>query len=95
MRGAETLWRVEFGAIARIECYKRDELTTDLICFDIWFDSGDQQQVVWVHEELPGWNDLAEGLKQLPGFDPDWHGKVFKLAFVENRTVVYERKQSV
>jgi len=89
-RGPESI-DVGLDQIVRIEAYKRDELTTDLICMDIWFDPRTADSVFFMHEEIPGFDDVVARLEDLPGFDKLWWGKLIKPAFAENRLVVYER----
>ena len=73
--------------IDAVAFYKRDELTTDLICCDVqiagktWF----------FHEEMKGWDRLIKHLAQLPGFRSDWHAAVVRPPFVQSRTVAFKR----
>lgn len=71
--------------------FKRDEITTDLICCEIAVSAPKGGQTWFLHEETPGWERLVKLLERLPGFDPDWRDKVSKPAFVENRTVAFRR----
>jgi hypothetical protein len=67
--------------------YKRDELTTDLICCEI-----QAAECRWVfHEEMGGWDDLVEQLKELPGFRADWFSQVSQPAFEHATFVAYSR----
>jgi hypothetical protein len=84
------VYEVRFDAISRVEAYKRDLITTDLICLDLLTKDG---AIISVHEELEGFQALTEKLASLPRFDADWYAKVMKPAFVENRTLVYEACQ--
>jgi hypothetical protein len=89
-RGTESVGKTRFDAIIGVEAYKRDELTTDLICFDILVEA--ELPMTWrIHEEVEGWPELVEALQRLPGFDADWHAKVFQPAFAESRIVIYDR----
>jgi hypothetical protein len=73
--------------IDRVTFYKRDELTTDLICCDI-----DVVSQIWrFHEEVPGWELLLRHLAQLPGFRVDWYAAVVQPAFATNETVAFSR----
>ena len=74
--------------VERVEFFKRDELTTDLICCEVV--AGDA--VCFAHEAGPGWADLVEALETLPGFDAEWFAKVSQPPFEERRTVVFERR---
>lgn len=87
----QCLTRIALDDIDSIEAYKIDEWTTDLICFDIHTEQNGERVVHTLHEDLPGFNELMESLKQLPGFDAAWYGKVVQPPFDENRTVIFER----
>ena len=78
---------VSFNRVSTVAIYKRDEMTTDLICCDIVVG----EQVRTVHEEIPGFNTLMLRFEALPGFDRKWREKVVKPAFAENRTIVFQR----
>lgn len=73
--------------VSRVEFYKRDELTTDLICCEVT--AG--ELVHFSHEESPGWDAFVGALLDLPGFDREWFAKVSKPAFAECRTSAFER----
>lgn len=90
LRDSDLLGRVRFDDILSVEAYKRDELTTDLVCFDIT--TVGELPVTWfVHEEVPGWLELVKALQHLSGFDTTWPGKIIQPAFAESRTVIYDR----
>ena len=84
---------IALGDIEQVTFFKRDELTTDLICCEITV-SPDKGGKTWLlHEEVPGWNDLVALLERLPGFNRDWFGTVVQPAFAENRTVVFQKSR--
>jgi hypothetical protein len=84
---------VGLDQIERIEVYKRDTFTTDLICMDIWLDrTASTRGPVSIHEEMNGFDAVVEGFQYLCGFDQHWREKVLQPPFAENRTVVYERR---
>ena len=85
---------VPFSAITKIEIYKRDEISSDLICLDIFHEAPDGPHVLFLHEELEGYDDLLKCFAKLPGFDSSWPRKVVTPAFAENRTVVYDRERA-
>ena len=61
---AALLSRLRLADIESVVFYKRDELTSDLICCDVKV-AGD----VWTfHEALMGWDLLIDHLNGLPGF---------------------------
>lgn len=79
--------------ILRVVLYKRDELTTDLVCCEITARSGDGARfTALVHEEMDGFVPLMSELESLDGFDRNWFEKVTNPAFAENRIVVFERE---
>ena len=73
--------------IERVAFYKRDELTTDLICCEV----GIAGRSWFFHEELTGWQLLLEHLRHLPGFRGDWHAAVVQPTFERCETVAFER----
>ena len=74
--------------VSRVEFYKRDELTTDLICCEVT--AGDR--VHFHHEEASGWEELVASLSELPGFDTAWLSKVSQPPFEACRCTAFERR---
>lgn len=71
--------RLPVGQIDSVTFYKRDEVTTDLICCDV-----EVAGECWsFHEEMEGWDLLTKHLEQLPGFRRDWYAAVVKPPFAE------------
>lgn len=91
LEGGQCISRIAVADIDKIEAYKIDEFTTDLICFDIHTVRNGEPVVNTLHEELTGFTELTELLKKLPGFETDWYGKVAQPPFDEKRTVIFER----
>ena len=84
---AEVLTQLPWAGIDKVTFYKRDEITTDLICCDVMV--GDK---VWTfHEELLGWDLLIDHLQQLPSFRGDWFTSVSRPPFAASETVAFER----
>lgn len=78
--------RLPVSEILEIAAYKRDEITVDLICFDVTAADGK----IWTyHEDMAGFGDLVAALERLPGFDASWRDKVVLPAFDRNWTVVW------
>ena len=73
------------GDVRRVEFYKRDELTTDLMCCEVTV--GDVCH--FSHEEESGWDGLIRKLAALPGFDAEWFAHVSQLPFAESRYVAF------
>ncbi len=77
----------KLAKVIRVEFYKRDELTTDLICCDITTPAG----VISAHEEMPYWEELIRKLEFLGGFDVEWFSQVSKPAFAASNYVAFQR----
>lgn len=84
---ASTLEQLPLTDISSVMFYKRDEITTDLICCDVALNGG----VRTFHEELGGWGLLLEHLATLPGFRTDWFAEVSQPPFAEASTVAFSR----
>jgi hypothetical protein len=80
----------DLGAVSKVTFYKRDELTTDLICCDVET-KADKPQIWFNHEESETWQEWLGELAKLPGFDAGWHSKVSQPAFEPGATVAFER----
>ncbi|MBB4615610.1 hypothetical protein [Novosphingobium taihuense] len=80
---------LEMAVIQHVVFYKRDELTTDLICCEILMASG---QTLWFHEEMPNWNDVVAQIELLEGFPQDWRSHVIQPPFAECRFMAYEKR---
>ncbi len=78
---------IPLANIDRVTFFKRDEITTDLICCEV-VASG---QIRTFHEEMPGWAGLMAHLAGLPGFRQDWCAAVSQPAFQPCETVAFER----
>ena len=78
--------------VQSVTMFKRDELTTDLICCEVEVDGSNGRQVHLTHEEAPEWVAWLAEPSNLPGFDADWHAKVSQPVFEACVTEVYRRK---
>jgi len=76
--------------VRKVTFFKRDELTTDLICCDVEVASGDNIEVWFNHEEEPTWQGWLDELSTLQGFDSDWYSKVYLPPFAPSVTIAYE-----
>lgn len=84
---ADLLRQIALTSIQRVTLYKRDEITTDLICCDV--DVGGQ---IWTfHEEMVGWDSLLLHLEKLPSFRKDWFAVVSQPPFDTSETVAFSR----
>ena len=85
---AGVLAQLPLADVGKVTFYKRDEITSDLICCDVVL-SGN----VWTfHEELVGWDRLVAHLQKLPDFDPDWFASVSQPPFASDETVAFARQ---
>ena len=83
----DILAHLQLPEIDSVVFYKRDEITTDLICCDV-----DVAGRVWTfHEETRGWEGLIAHLVCLPGFRTDWYADVVNPLFSASETVAYRR----
>lgn len=73
--------------IEAVTFYKRDEITTDLICCDVVVG----EKNLFFHEEAEGWGQLIERLEQLPGFRSDWHSAVSQPPLSLSKMVAFRR----
>jgi hypothetical protein len=82
------LARLPLPNIGKVTFFKRDELTTDLICCAVAVGND-----VWTfNEEQVGWDLLIGHLKGLPGFRGDWFAAVSQPPFEISETVAFSRQ---
>ena len=86
--GPVLLDRLPLNRIEAVTFYKRDELTTDLVCCDVLI-SG---ETWFFHEEAEGWDLLIKHLEQLPGFRADWYSAVAQPPFALSKTIAFRRE---
>jgi len=84
---AETLDQLPLARVQKVTFYKRDEITTDLICCEVVR----ADSVRTFHEELEGWASLIDYLAKLPGFRADWFAIVSQPPFATSETVAFNR----
>lgn len=89
VKGDHVRVRIPRALLRRVDMYKIDHITVDLVCCDIVFGQGDSLFTSTFHEELEGWDDLLAWLETLPGFRSDWRSAVIQPPFAENRTTVF------
>lgn len=77
--------------VYEVAFFKRDEVTTDLICCEVSISSSRYEGVLFFHEEMGIWTRLIGRVSALPDFDRKWFEKVVKPPFKEQRTVAYRR----
>ncbi|WP_442583618.1 hypothetical protein ACSBOB_17325 [Mesorhizobium sp. ASY16-5R] len=84
---ASILNQLPLADIESVAFYKRDEITTDLICCEVKIDG----KIWFFHEEWMGWSLLLEHVQKLPGFRADWFAAVSSPAFETCETVAFRR----
>jgi hypothetical protein len=83
----------QLAKVSKVEFYKRDELTTDLICCDITVaGKAGAEEVIFAHEDMPHWDELIHKLEFLGGFDVEWFSEVSQPAFAESRYMAFLQK---
>lgn len=84
----DILAAIPLSEVDAVVFYKRDEITTDLICCDV-----EVAGRIWTfHEETAGWKDLMAHLASLPGFRADWYAEVADPPFALSETVAYRNR---
>ncbi|HEY0131529.1 MAG TPA: hypothetical protein VGB57_08990, partial [Allosphingosinicella sp.] len=78
-----------FDEILRATAFKRDEVTTDLLCVEIELGNGES---IELNEDVIGFDEWLRRVDALPGVDPDWRGKVTQPPFARNETVLFTRQ---
>ncbi|MCX5804628.1 MAG: hypothetical protein NT010_00985 [Proteobacteria bacterium] len=89
----EEVIRVDFEKIFKIIAFKRDLLTTDIVCFAIEVREQDTSNIIEINEEIAGFDTLDERLSQIPGFMSNWREFVIKPPFARQETVIFEKEQ--
>lgn len=85
---ANLLAQLPLTEIIKVTFYKRDEITTDLICCDV-----EAKGSAWAfNEEQVGWDMLLQHLNKLPDFRNDWYASVSQPPFATSDTVAFRRQ---
>ena len=83
--------RVEWSQVNRINAFKRDLFSVDLICLE--FHQEGVEAPVEIDEEMDGYAVLKKILPdKFEGFDRDWWPKVAHPAFATNFSKLWARK---
>ncbi len=77
--------------IYAVRAYKLDEITTDLICFDITFDYKGERKTLTIHEDQPDFESKLAKLAVLSNFRVDWKTDVLERTFERCEIVVFQR----
>ena len=84
---AGLLYHPPLAEIEKVMFYKRDEVTSDLICCDVKIAGK-----TWMfHEALGGWDLLIAHLSGLPGFRSDALATISQPPFAASETVAFRR----
>jgi hypothetical protein len=84
--------QIDWDCVYRISAFKRDEFTSDLLCFELEFNDGDMCNRVVIHEELEGFENFLNQLENSSlELAREWRKAVFAQTFDANLTVVFER----
>jgi hypothetical protein len=83
---------ISWGDVARITAFKRDLVTSDLICIEFVDADG---RVYEVNEEVDGYQAVEDALVNRFHVEKDWRRHIALPAFQENRRVLYEGPASM
>lgn len=81
------LGQLPLTSIAKVTFYKRDEITSDLICCEVAVAGA----VSTFNEEQVGWDLLLQHLYELPNFRTDWYAAVSLPPFETSELVAFSR----
>jgi hypothetical protein len=87
--GGRTIFLAGFDEIVRVWAWKRDEVTTDLICMEVEVAGG---EAIQLNEDMVGFDVWADCLVNLPGAVAGWREYVVQPPFERNETLLYERQ---
>ncbi len=78
----------KWNEIKEINIYKKDLMTTDLICMDIIF----KEIFITFSEDTPGWYVLVKKLKEVFNVIPnDWDNELILPPFGTNFKTIYKK----
>jgi hypothetical protein len=90
--GDHLKYRVLWNEVDRIDVFKEDLVTYDMVCMEFIVRSKDM--VFPVNDEVEGFWEMVNRVKEvLPTSRQDWEAVVIKPAFARNHTVIYERSE--
>ena len=91
LRGSSVVGGGRWEDVAEVRAFKRDELTTDLVCIEVRLATGTS---ILVHEEMPGWEDfldVAEVALPYMRARRDWEPQVQQPPFAASVQVLFQR----
>ncbi len=77
----------QLAKVLRVEFYKRDQITSDLIFCDITL----TDTTIQANEDMPHWDELIRKLEFLGGFDVEWFSQVSQPAFAKCRYAAFKK----
>ena len=84
-------WTFQWTEVTRVDTYKRDLFTVDMICLD--FTVAARQLSYPTHDGMQGFDVLCRRLcDAYPSIAPDWWFQVAFPAFATQHSVLYEVK---
>jgi hypothetical protein len=88
-KNSNAIFEMRWQDIQRVVAYKRDLITTDLICLEL--ESGAGQRTL-IHEEVIGfWEVVNEMEKRLGVFPENWRERIMKPPFQSNLLILHEK----
>lgn len=89
----QTEKQVPWSNLMQVESYKRDFLTTDLICLELTFAVNGGLVKTEIDEEMEGYDGFVREMElHISVLEKKWKETVMKPAFAKNRIVVYGRE---
>src|SRR5689334_22982850 len=83
------VWHFQWSDVMRIETYKRDLFSVDMICLDFFVEF--RQLAFPTHDEMQGFDVLCDQLRRyFPSIEEEWWSQVAFPAFAGNNRVLYE-----
>ena len=84
------VWCFRWDEVVRIETYKRDIFSMDLVCLDFFIVS--REVPCRTHEDMQGFPELRECMqRQLSSISESWWQQVASPPFATNHMVLYDR----
>ena len=88
------VFRFGWTDVSRVETYKLDLFSVDMICLDFAVDA--DQMVYRTHDEMVGFSELSCRLtRYFPSIAPDWWSAVSLPAFATTHSILYERPSAM
>jgi hypothetical protein len=84
------VYRFRWTEVSKVETYKRDLFSVDMICVDFAVDA--DQMVYMTNDEMDGFSELSIRLTSyFPSIASDWWSEVAFPAFATNHKILYEK----